>query len=56
MQWIMKWKLYLFFDSENDSFMKKAFYNCFDPPGIIDNSILLEDDGSFNKNAELVKF
>lgn len=56
MEWVTDWKLFLFHDSEEDSFMKKAFFDSFDPPKKITNSNLLDQNGNFYEGLREVHY
>lgn len=43
--WLMQWKLYLCYETEDDKFMKQYFFDSFDLPQKIDNSCLYDESG-----------
>jgi hypothetical protein len=56
-EWLMKWRLYLYYDTEDDKFLKRYFFDSLELPGPIYNEGLLEEDGqTLIEDLELVKF
>lgn len=43
--WMMRWKLFLYYDTEDDKFLKQYFFDSLALPGSINNSALFADDG-----------
>lgn len=42
--WVVKWKIFLFNDTEEDTFLKNYFFDSFNPPKEICNSELLDEN------------
>lgn len=55
--WLLKWKLYLFHDTEDDKFMKKYFFDSFELPKKIINRNLfaVEDEEEGNNLKDVTK-
>lgn len=43
-EWLMHWKLFLCYDTEDDKFMKQYFFDSLDLPKKVENAALFDED------------
>lgn len=53
-EWIFKWKIFLFHDIEEDKFMKRYFFDCFELPHSIENKDIVDENGDIDSELEQV--